>query len=407
MGAMTKRGAPRDCHQRWRCSSVRCGILAPDGRAPKFERGQTEHSRLYRRTAHTHNKEFIPWGLARTSISALYAIGVRCCINSGRPDKANATLRRLLLQTAECDAADVAVLLLRVLFAHGLQAVGRRLVVQLTDVAHARLQVPLLVCRVLLEVGSPGRLAPGRKCEVNGGGADKRGQVLEHLVVLQRQLNQVAGEQLGRRARRGGDVGHLGEALEEDEGVGRRQLEVEPGEHRALHTQDIVARVQLIRDVHEVAALGCEDLILVLGGYEHGGEADELQLVAHDLLLLEEAVDQVDRQVQHLRHQLELEVHLHQPVDQDRAHLRVDVDLRLHVRPDSLHVLYVRHIKLVDLHVSALARPTAMIGTRTSSLPVRCEHLVSDVLVSSVFHLLRRLTAAPLPRLRVQGPAAV
>eukprot|EP00964_Phaeocystis_antarctica_P158179 scaffold128693_cov68-Phaeocystis_antarctica.AAC.17 len=153
-----------------------------------------------------------------------------------RDTLADLTLARggpTLAQGSECDAADVAVLHLRVLSAHDLQAVVRRLVVQLTDVAHARLQVPLLVRRVLLEVGGPGRSpsATGHECEVDGGGADKRGQVLEHLVVLQRQLDQVVGEQLGRRARHGGDVGDLGEALEKDEGVRRRQLEVEPGEH--------------------------------------------------------------------------------------------------------------------------------------------------------------------------------
>eukprot|EP00964_Phaeocystis_antarctica_P158180 scaffold128693_cov68-Phaeocystis_antarctica.AAC.18 len=136
--------------------------------------------------------------------------------------------------------------------------------------------------------------------------------------------------------------------------------------------------------------------LLVLGGHEDGGDADKLQLAAHDLLLLEEAVDQVDRQVQRLRHQLEMQVHLDQPVDQDRAHLDVDVGLLAHVRHDSL----------VDLRVSALARPSALIDTHASSLPVGCEHLVSDVLVSGVFHLLRRLTAALLPRLRVEGPAA-
>ena len=37
-----------------------------------------------------------------------------------------------------------------------------------------------------LEVGRPGRLAAGLECEVDGGGADGRGQVLEHLVVLVR-----------------------------------------------------------------------------------------------------------------------------------------------------------------------------------------------------------------------------
>ena len=52
------------------------------------------------------------------------------------------------------DAADVAVPLVLVLFAHGLQLVARRIAVQLVDVVHARLQLGLLVGRVLLEQGS-------------------------------------------------------------------------------------------------------------------------------------------------------------------------------------------------------------------------------------------------------------
>ena len=187
------------------------------------------------------------------------------------------TLHRLEAEMGERDAADVAVRLLRILFAHGLQFVGRRLVVQLVDVAHARLQVGLLARRVLLEVGSPWRLPAGLEREVDGGGADGRGQVLEHLVVLQRQLDQVVGEQLGRRARRSGDAGDLGEARHEDEGVRRRQLEVELTEHHALKAQDLVARVRLIRDVHEVTALGRVNL-LVLGRNQHAPAAEQLQL---------------------------------------------------------------------------------------------------------------------------------
>ena len=88
------------------------------------------------------------------------------------------------------------------------------------------------------------------------------------------------------------------------------------------------------------------------------------------------------------------------------------VSTGLRVRHDSLHVVSVRHVKLVDLHVSALARPSPLIGTRASSLPVGREHLVSDDLVSDVFHLLLRLTrTALLLRLRlnrgdVRGTAA-
>ena len=151
-----------------------------------------------------------------------------------------------------------------------------------------------------------------------------RGQVLEHLVVLQGELDEVVGEQIGLGARVGMHAGDLDEAFEEEERVRRGQLKVELREHVALHLQDLLARVRLVGDVHEVAALGRVDL-LVLGRDEHRRDADQLQVAALDLLLLEVAIDQVDGQVQGLRHQLELQVHLDEPVDEDRAHLLVDV----------------------------------------------------------------------------------
>ena len=87
-----------------------------------------------------------------------------------------------------------------------------------------------------------------REREEDGGGADDRGQVLEHLVVLQCELDQVAGEVLGRagaggggaraaRARdalgRRGEARHLGEAPQEDKCVRLRQLEAEDVEEEA------------------------------------------------------------------------------------------------------------------------------------------------------------------------------
>ena len=73
---------------------------------------------------------------------------------------------------------------------------------------------------------------------------------------------------------------------------------------------------------------------------------------------------------------------------------------RLEGTARQLHVMSVRHVKLVDLHVSA--RPSPLIGTRASSLPVGREHLVSDDLVSDVLHLLLWLTrTALLLRLRL------
>jgi hypothetical protein len=44
-----------------------------------------------------------------------------------------------------------------------------------------------------------------------------RGQVLEHLVVLQGELDEVVGEQIGLGARVGMHAGDLDEAFEEEE----------------------------------------------------------------------------------------------------------------------------------------------------------------------------------------------
>jgi hypothetical protein len=50
-------------------------------------------------------------------------------------------------------------------------------------------------------------------------------------------------------------------------------------------------------------------------------------VLACDLLGFQEAVDEVGGQVQSLGHELELEVHVHQPVNEDGTHLVVDVGL--------------------------------------------------------------------------------
>ena len=73
----------------------------------------------------------------------------------------------------------------------------------------------------------PARRAHRLESKVHRRGSDVRRQVLEHLVLLQRELHKEVGEQLRLRARRGDDARDLGEALEEDKGVRRRQLEVE------------------------------------------------------------------------------------------------------------------------------------------------------------------------------------
>ena len=79
-----------------------------------------------------------------------------------------------------------------------------------------------------------------------------------------------------------------------------RHLELEGVEHHRLHLQDLPTRISAVGDVDEVADLREVDL-LVLGGEEHARDADELEALARDHLLLEKAIDEVDREVERLR----------------------------------------------------------------------------------------------------------
>lgn len=67
-------------------------------------------------------------------------------------------------------------------------------------------------------------------------------------------------------------------------------LEVQGIEHLRLHGQDLLARVRLVRDVHEVPHFRRVDL-LVLGRQQHRRDAHQLQLLPHHHLALQEAVD--------------------------------------------------------------------------------------------------------------------
>ena len=68
---------------------------------------------------------------------------------------------------------------------------------------------------------------------------------------------------------------------------------------------------------------GGEDL-LVLGGDEHGGHADQLELDQRDDPGGQEPVDDVDGDPERLGQHVVSQVYLEQPVDQGRSHTPVD-----------------------------------------------------------------------------------
>ena len=72
-------------------------------------------------------------------------------------------------------------------------------------------------------------------------------------------------------------------------------------------------------------------------------------MLARYCLDLEEAVDEVGGQVERLGHELELEVHIHQPVDQNGPHLVVDVGLAGHVVGGDAHLGLDAVVKLEDV----------------------------------------------------------
>lgn len=164
------------------------------------------------------------------------------------------------------------------------------------------------------------------KGHVQGAGGDGRGQILEELVVLKGELDEV----LGQVSEGGGGAGDLGESLGEAVGGRDGEVELKGVEHDALHSQDLLSGVSLVGDVNKVTHLRGVDL-LVLGGDEHGGTADQLELGAGDSATLEESIDDVDGQVKRLFAELELEVDLDQPVDENLSHFGVDIGLLAHV----------------------------------------------------------------------------
>jgi hypothetical protein len=89
---------------------------------------------------------------------------------------------------------------------------------------------------------------------------------------------------------------------------------------------DLGVCVSVVGNVHIVVGAGRRDL-LVLGGQEHGGNAQQLQFVAADGNKRQIAVDVVDGEAQRLRPQPILHGYLHQPVHEDAPHVVVEVAL--------------------------------------------------------------------------------
>jgi hypothetical protein len=102
-----------------------------------------------------------------------------------------------------------------------------------------------------------------------------------------------------------------------------RDVELEALEDNPLATKDLVATVSALGHVNEFLDGGSHDL-LVLGGDEHGGDTDELELDKRDDAVREETVDEVDGDPEGFGEHVVTHVDLEEPIDERRSHGPVD-----------------------------------------------------------------------------------
>ena len=138
---------------------------------------------------------------------------------------------------------------------------------------------------------------------IHAGGRDDRWQVLDHGVLLQRALGQVARE-LDHGAV---GVGGLEEAAQKRVRGGHREVILEGVDNVRLHFDNLLLVVCAVGDVHQVSELGWVYL-LVLACEQQRRHAHELQLGAANLLELEIPINKIDGQIQGFRHHLEFEM---------------------------------------------------------------------------------------------------
>ena len=83
--------------------------------------------------------------------------------------------------------------------------------------------------------------------------------------------------------------------------------------------QYLFFRVGVVCDVDEIVHLWHVDLF-ILASYEHGTDAEQLVLTPRDTFLLTIAIDQVHCDVERLRLELILQVHLNEPRHENSPH---------------------------------------------------------------------------------------
>lgn len=122
-------------------------------------------------------------------------------------------------------------------------------------------------------------------------------------------------------------------------GRGSCDLEVKLPENIVFHLEDVFLRVSIVRDVDKVLD-GRRVDVFVFGSDEHRCDANQLEVLALDLLRRKVPIDDIASHEQRVWIQLEFVVHFDEPVDENSSHLLVDVSLPLHVAVFRLVLLF-------------------------------------------------------------------
>ncbi len=171
-----------------------------------------------------------------------------------------------------------------------------------------------------------------------------RGSELVHFGVQLRKFKKILGQIIVDLVH----VGDLTHSVEEPEGTGLRDIEVQSHEHGLLHLQDLLLRISVVGNIHQVLHNRGVNFLILCGDHE-GRYTNQLKFSPVDLLDCHESVDEVDCDEEGLGKKLELLVDVDEPVDQNCSHAFSHISLLLHVLAWSESRLFLSDHVVLDL----------------------------------------------------------
>lgn len=148
------------------------------------------------------------------------------------------------------------------------------------------------------------------------------GSVGHESVIQQANLHQV----LADSSRLDVVVVRLRDTTKKVHGVGIAKVIVESAQDESLGAQDLSLGEAIIGNASKVLDVRREHFF-VLGGNEHGSDADELQTIELDDLFGEKSVDDVDGEEEGFGQEVEAGVDLDEPVNQNTTRFPLEVVL--------------------------------------------------------------------------------